>query len=178
MPTMAKHGRTTIGEGRWLRLVDDGGWEFVERKRTTGIAVIVAVTDDREILLVEQFRRPVGGNVVELPAGLAGDVAGSEGEALVEAARRELIEETGYDARQMEVLTEGPPSAGLSSEVVTFLRATGLRRIGGGGGDESEEITVHRIPLRTLRRWLDRKVAEGAMIDPKLWAGLYFAVKR
>lgn len=167
----------TLGQGKWLRLIDDGGWEYVERRRTTGIAVIVAVTDAREMLFVEQYRKPVAATCIELPAGLAGDIAGQEDEALLVAARRELIEETGYDAREWEVLSSGPPSAGLSSEIITFVRAEGLKRKGAGGGDDSEEIVVHVVPLRNVRRWLRTKADAGALIDPKVWAGLFFALK-
>src|SRR5436190_21784999 len=85
-------------EGKFRRYVRRGGWEYVARRNVTGIVGIIAVTDDGKLVLVEQFRPPVGKNVIEIPAGLAGDVAGSEHEALAEAARRELLEETGYEA--------------------------------------------------------------------------------
>ncbi len=167
----------TLGRGKWLRLVKDGTWEYVERLKTTAVAVIVAVTEDREMLFVEQYRKPVNSVCIELPAGLAGDVAGEEDESLLTAARREFYEETGYRAKSMVALTAGPPSAGLSSEVVTFVRAEGLRKQGSGGGDDTEDILVHLVPLRRVRQWLQSKEDEGAMIDPKVWAGLFFAMK-
>ena len=85
-----------IYEGKHVRLVRRGEWEYVTRKNVTGIVGIVAVTDEGKLLLVEQPRPPLNRNVIELPAGLAGDVAGQEGEELANAARRELLEETGY----------------------------------------------------------------------------------
>jgi ADP-ribose pyrophosphatase len=167
--------RKVLGEGRHLRLVVEGGWEFVERQATTGIVVIVAVTEAGALLLVEQFRPPVRCRVLELPAGLAGDVAGQEGEELESAARRELLEETGYEAEELTALGGGPPSSGTTSEVVTFFRAAGLRRTGGGGGDASEAIVVHEVPRRQVHRWLGEREREGRMVDPKVYAGLALA---
>ena len=117
---------------------------------------------------------PVGARVIELPAGLAGDLPGARDEDFREAARRELLEETGYEAESIEFLCEGPPSAGLTSEIQTLLRATGLRKTGPGGGDESEDITVHAISLDQLDAWLTAAVERGCLIDPKIYAGLYF----
>ena len=117
-----------LGAGRWLRLVEVDGWEFVERVKATGVVAIVAVTPDGELILTEQFRRSVNGRVIDLPAGLAGD--GPESEELVTAARRELIEETGYDARRFTLLAHAPTSPGLTTEVVSFFRAAGLKKVG------------------------------------------------
>ena len=125
-------------------------------------------------MLVEQHRIPVGSRVIELPAGLAGDLPDAEDEDFKEAARRELLEETGYEAENIKFLCEGPPTAGLTSEIQTLLRATGLRKTGPGGGDESEDITVHAIALEELDTWLASAAKRGCLIDPKIYAGLYF----
>lgn len=167
--------RKVLHEARFLRLVEHDTWEFVERRNTTGIVIIVAVTEERRLVLVEQMRIPVGRSVVELPAGLAGDEPGAAGEALAEAAKRELVEETGYEAELMESLGEGPSSAGLSSEVVTFFRARRLRRTGEGGGVPGEDITVHEVPLDDVPGWLGKQADRGALIDPKVYAALWFA---
>lgn len=159
-------------EGEFLRLLRRRHWEYVERTNSSGVAVIVAVTPDDELLLVEQYRWPVQQPVIELPAGLVGD-QGAE-ESLLEAAQRELIEETGYRAEHMESLATGPTTAGLSNEVTTFCAARGLARVGPGGGDASEDIIVHPVPLRELRGWL-RSREHSAAIDPKLYAGLWLA---
>ncbi|HYK42716.1 MAG TPA: NUDIX hydrolase [Thermoanaerobaculia bacterium] len=118
-----------LHDGKHLRFVRRNGWEFVERKNVTGIAILVAITEEARVLFVEQHREPVGADVLELPAGLAGD----EGEEdALEAANRELEEETGYRAKEIEILTEGPPSPGLSDEIVTFYLARRLTRVGKG----------------------------------------------
>lgn len=161
--------------GRHLRLVVRNGWEFVERPGIRGIVLVVAVTPENRLLLVEQRREPVDTNVVELPAGLAGDTESPADEPLEEAARRELVEETGWDAKAMERLTSGPPSAGVSSEVITFFRARGLWRAGAGCGVEGEAITVHEVPLAAAEEFLREREAGGTLIDPKVWAGLWFA---
>ena len=159
-----------LGEGRHLRLVKKGRWEFVERVGVDGIVAILAITDDDELVCVEQERPAVGARVVDLPAGLA-----EEGEELEAAARRELEEEAGYKAARWERIANSPPSPGLSAEVVTFFHAHGLLRTGPGGGDESEEITVHLVPRAGWKTWLSRTRARGVLVDVKLFAGLYFA---
>jgi ADP-ribose pyrophosphatase len=166
-----------LGQGRFLRLVRRHGWELAERLRARGIVVLVAVTPAGELLLVEQHREAVGGPVIELPAGLAGDEAGHEDESLEAAAARELAEETGWEAATWERLATGPPTAGLSSEVVTLLRGRGLERRGAGGGTGDERITVHAVALDEVAAWLGRAEAEGRLVDPKVWAGLWFATR-
>jgi len=167
-----------VWEGKHLKVRLRGHWEYVERRGVTGIVCIVAVTDDEKLLLVEQHRPPVDARVVELPAGLVGDVPGEAHEPLEAAARRELLEETGYEAGHLEVLFEGPPSAGLSDEHITFFLATGLRKVAPGGGDASEDIAVHEVPLAELPAFLDRRRERGALIDAKLFSPLYVYAQR
>jgi ADP-ribose pyrophosphatase len=162
-----------IAETKHLRLLRRGGWEYVERTNVTGIVVIVAVTHDGNLVLIEQYRPPLARRVIELPAGLAGDVAGEEDEALEEAARRELLEETGYAAQTLTRHFHGPPSAGITSEEVTFFLARQVERVAAGGGDASEQIIVHGVPLADVPRWLDAQVRDGKAVDVKVYAGLY-----
>ena len=162
-------------EGKFLRVVQQGRWEYADRVRTTGAVAIVALTPDGKLVLTEQYRIPVGQRVIELPAGLVGDVAEHAAEDAAEAARRELLEETGYAAGEMRRLASGPPSAGLASEIVGFYLATKLRRLTEGGGDEHEAIQVHEVPLAGLDAWLRGRVTEGVLVDPKVYAGVYLA---
>ena len=160
--------------GKFLALVKEGCWEYVDRVGATGAAIVVAVTDDQKLLLVEQYRIPVHSRTIELPAGIVGDDPGDSSESFGDAARRELLEETGYTAERIEALTSGPASSGLTSEVVTLLRASGLKRVGAGGGVAHEDITVHEVPLREVHEWLAARASERLLIEPKVYAGLYF----
>lgn len=162
----------TLFNGRFLRLRQRGRWEFAERTNAGSAVIVVAVTPDDKVLFVEQFRVPVEARSIEMPAGLVGDLGGDE--PVEEAARRELLEETGWHAADIEFLMSGPSSSGMSNEMIAFVRARGLVREHAGGGDESEDITVHEIPRPEVARWLDAKRREGYSIDPKLYAGLYF----
>ena len=162
----------TIHQGDWLRLVRRGHWEYAERTHGKGMAVIIiALTPDDRVLFVEQPRIPLGARSIEMPAGLVGDQPGED--TLEDAARRELIEETGWDPARVDVLMVGPTSSGMSSERIAFVRASGLVRVGPGGGDDSEDITVHEVPRAGAPSWLAGKLAEGYELDPKLWAGLW-----
>jgi ADP-ribose pyrophosphatase len=163
-----------LHEGRFLRLVSDKTWEYVERRNVSGVVAILAITEENKVLMIEQYRPSIRRMVVEVPAGLAGDIAGAENEDLAEAARRELLEETGYEAKGMEFLADGPSSAGLTSEFVSFFRATGLAKVAEGGGDHSENIEVHEVPLATLEQWLAERRAAGRTVDNKVYSALYF----
>ena len=166
--------KITLHTGKFLALMREGHWEYADRTNATGAAVLIAVTPARGLLLVEQYRIPVHARTLELPAGIIGDEPGNREEAHAEAARRELLEETGYDAGRIERLTQGPASSGLTSETVTFFRATQLRRVSAGGGVAHERITVHEIPLQVVHAWLEDRANDGVLVDPKIYAGLYF----
>jgi ADP-ribose pyrophosphatase len=166
----------TLYKGKYLALVKEGHWEYAERIGATGAAIIVALTPEQKILLVEQYRIPVHAQTIELPAGITGDSGENESDA--EAAKRELLEETGWEASQIEPLLTGPSSSGLTSEKVTIFLATGLKRVHAGGGVANEKITVHEIPLKDLETWLARRQSEGCLVEPKLYAGLYFLQRK
>lgn len=156
---------TTAWEGRFLTVKLDGTWEYVSRARGIQAAVIVAI-DDGHVILVEQYRVPLGRRCLELPAGLVGDE--TSGEAVEIAAARELEEETGYRADRIEPIGFFHSSPGMVSEGFTLVRAHGLTRVGPGGGDAGEDITVHRVALSTLADFVAAKRAEGVAMDVKL----------
>ncbi len=164
-----------VGHTKHLQLVKRGKWSFVQRPASVRVVCIVALTDDRHLLLVEQHRPPVGCTVIELPAGLAGDIIGHEDEPLLRAAQRELLEETGFVAKRWRELTSVTSSAGITNEVVTMFIATGLTQQTSGGGDSSENIQVSTIPLSQIPQWLTEQQALGKMVDSRVYAGLYFA---
>jgi ADP-ribose pyrophosphatase len=165
---------TVLGEGKYLRLLKRGRWEFAARTGDGRAVAIVAVTEAGDLLLVEQHRPPINGPAIELPAGIVGDKEEFEGEDMSVAAERELLEETGYAAEQLEFLTEGPPSPGAMSETIAFFLATGLRKVADGGGDETEDITVHEVPVHDVPQFLRTMADRGVAVDSKVWAGLFF----
>jgi len=155
----------TVWEGRYLAAKRRGRWEYVSRTRGIHAAVILAI-DQGDVILVEQYRVPLGCSCLELPAGLVGDdQAGEQAEA---AALRELEEETGYRAEKVIDLGRFYSSPGMVSEGFTLLRAEGLTRVSEGGGVEGEDIAVHRVPLGEVPAFVAAKRAEGCAIDVKL----------
>jgi len=165
----------TLHETRWLGLYRIGHWDFVRRPNSDACVGILAITPAREVVLVEQFRIPMQRHVIEVPAGLVGDEEEFSGESLAATAGRELLEETGYDAARMEIVAHGPPSPGLSSEYVVLVLARELTRSGPGGGVDGEDIVLHEIHLPDVPGWLAQKQTDGAMVDPKIFGGLWFA---
>ena len=159
-------GRVVEWEGKYIRLVRDGTWEFVER--CGGVhAVVILAEHDGKVVLVEQPRVPLGNRkCIELPAGLVGD---EDPDATVEdTAIKELEEETGFTASRIEVLGEFFSSPGMVAEGFTLVRAHDLRRIGDGGGNEHEAIEVHLVPRSEIASFVERKRAEGCVIDVKM----------
>jgi len=167
--------RQILFEGRFVRLVRDDHWEWAERTNTACAVVIVAVTRQREIVLTEQYRIPLAARVVELPAGLVGDLPHQAAEDKIEAARRELLEETGFASEDWQPLVEGPVSAGMSNELAALYLARNVWAAGKGGGDASESIEVHVVHLDRAEQFLADRRRQGALVDPKVYAGLYFA---
>ena len=163
----------TLCNGKWLRLKRRGRWEYAERTNPGGGVMIIAVTPEDCILFVEQYRPAIECMTIEMPAGLVGDVASSAGESAVDAAHRELVEETGYRAGAIDFLMAGPTSAGMSNEILAFVRARDLVRVEEGGGDETEDITLHEVPRREAAAWLVDRINAGYSIDPKMFAGLF-----
>jgi ADP-ribose pyrophosphatase len=175
---MAVRNKKTLWEGRFLRAVlieyttlcnssnsvEPRNWEAFERVNCDGVIGIVPFTADNEVLLIRQFRPPVNGFVIELPAGLV-----DKGESFEDATRRELVEETGYEASEVRFLTDGPMSSGASAEILTVYVATGLTHVGIGKRDETENIEVIAVPLDKLHEKLGELRSEGSHIDLKVY---------
>jgi len=162
---MSDEPEEIVWQGKFIAAKRRGRWEYVSRTRGVKAAVILAIVDG-DVLLVEQFRVPLGRACLELPAGLVGD--DEEGEAVETAALRELEEETGYRAERVVSLGEYYSSPGMVSEYFTLLRAEGLTKVGEGGGVHGEDIIVHRVPLTQLSSFVAAKRAEGMAMDVKL----------
>lgn len=159
-------------EGRFITAKTRGRWEYVGRARGIRAAAIIALDQDPDgthhVILVSQYRVPLNRFSLEIPAGLVGDDAGGEGEEAATAAARELEEETGYRAANMQVLGEFYSSPGMVSECFTLLKATGLTRVGEGGGTEGENITVHRVALHDLSRFVAEWRRAGHAVDVRI----------
>lgn len=151
--------------GRYIEVRTRGRWEYAGRTRSIRAAVILAL-DGEDVVLVEQYRVPLGRRCLELPAGLVGDEDAAD--TIASAAARELAEETGYRAARIEELGEFHSSPGMVSEGFTLVRATGLTRVGDGGGIDDEDIAVHRVPVVEISEFVAAKRAAGVAIDVKL----------
>lgn len=166
MPGDAVLPEEIVWQGKFITAKRRGKWEYVGRARGIRAAVILAIDDEDYVLLVEQYRVPLGARCIELPAGLVGDH--DAGEDVTLAAGRELEEETGYRAARIDVIGEFYSSPGMVSESYTLVRASGLTQISRGGGVDGEDITVHRVPLSGLVAFIAERRANGDAIDGKL----------
>jgi len=139
-------------------------WEALERVGIGGIVVMIAVTPDNNVVLIKQFRPPMGRDVIELPAGLV-----EPGESMEIAAKRELIEETGWSAGKIDFLAEGPISTGASTEALRAYVCTALEHVGKNGGDDSEIIEVIEIPIQKTQEFLRTAQLNGTLVDLKVF---------
>ena len=155
-------------QGQFVTAKRRGRWEYAGRSRGIRAAAIVALDKEGHVLLVEQYRVPLGKRCLEIPAGLIGDHEGDEDEAPEAAAARELEEETGYRADTWETLGEFYSSPGMVSESFTLLRASDLTKVGEGGGTDSEDIRIHRVALNNLSEFVAARRAEGLAIDVRI----------
>jgi ADP-ribose pyrophosphatase len=167
-------GIVELHRGRFLRLVRDRHWEYVTRVNSSGAGFIAALTDAGEVVLVEQYRVPLRARTIELPAGMIGDEDAFRDESIEASTLRELEEETGFRGTDAQILMSGPVAAGLTSEMLHLVRIRGLQRVGAGGGVDGEDITVHLVPLDEIDGWLRAKSADGLLIEPRIYAALYF----
>lgn len=165
---LADEPEEIMWHGKFITARKRGKWEYVSRARGIRAAVILAIDEQDHVILVEQFRVPLGRSCIELPAGLIGDDEGAAGEDATAAAARELEEETGYRAGRMEILGEFYSSPGMVTESFTLLHAHDLVRVGDGGGTPGENITVHHVPRARIAQFVDDQRALGFGIDVRL----------
>jgi len=151
--------------GKYVRALKRGHWEFASRANDIR-AVAILAEHEGKLILVDQPRVAPNRRCLELPAGLVGD---QDPNATIEStAVKELEEETGYTATNVERIGDFYSSPGMLSEGFTLVRASGLTRIGEGGGDENEDINVHLVPRENIARFIAEKREQGFGIDVKL----------
>jgi ADP-ribose pyrophosphatase len=158
-------------EGQFVRALRRGKWEYASRARNIR-AVVILAEHDGKVILVEQARVPTDCRCIELPAGLVGDQ--DPNATVEETAIKELEEETGFTAERVERLGDFYSSPGMLAEGFTLVRADDVRKIGEGGGDESEDIVVHLVPRADIANFIEQKRAEGLGVDAKLLLLLTF----
>ena len=152
-------------EGKYVRAFKRDKWEYASRANNINAVVILAEYEGK-VVLIDQPRVPPDCRCIELPAGLVVD---EDPNATPEStAIKELEEETGFTAERVERLGDFLASPGMLSEAFTLVRAHGVRKVGNGGGDESEDITVHLVPRADIPNFVEQKRAEGFGVDVKL----------
>ena len=155
----------TVWQGKYIAAMKRGRWEYVSRTGSTN-AVVILAEHDGKVILIEQYRVPVGARCLELPAGLVGD---EDQHATVEdTAIKELEEETGFTAERVERLGLFHSSPGMVAESFTLVRAHGVRKIGDGGGTEHEDITVHLVARDDIPAFVEQRRAARSAVDVKL----------
>ena len=155
----------TVWQGKYIAAMKRGRWDYVSRTGSTN-AVVILAEHDGKVILIEQYRVPVGARCLELPAGLVGD---EDKHATVEdTAIKELEEETGFTADRVERLGQFHSSPGMVAESFTLVRAHGVRKIGDGGGTEHEDITVHLVARDDIPAFVEQRRAAGSAVDVKL----------
>jgi ADP-ribose diphosphatase len=166
-------------QGKYIKIIKRGTWEYVERCGQNDAAIIIPVCFDdkrrKNLVLIKEWRVPLQKYNVGLPAGLVGDHGNTE--EVQTAASRELLEETGYSAGRLRFMCSGPPSSGLSTELLHFYLADRLTKTSDNVGVEGEDITVFVVPLIEVEDWLVEMKNEGFVIDPKVYMALWFATK-
>lgn len=172
MPDATRSETISHFEGRYLSLREIDDWEFATRPNATGVVGIFAITKDHEVIFVEQYRRPMQARVIEICAGLVGDEEEFLHESLLDCAKRELLEETGYQSPEVSLLMSSPTSAGMTNEKTHLFFARKCERIGKGGGVDGEDIVTHVIPLDEVDDFLSTAQKNGLQIDFKIHACL------
>jgi len=158
-------------QGKYLRAMKAGRWEYASRTNDVR-AVVILAEHDGKVVLVEQHRVPIGSHCIEFPAGLVGD---EDPDATIEdTAVKELEEETGFTAGRIERLGDFHSSPGMVAESFTLVRATGLTKMSDGGGTEHEDIVVHLVERRRIAEFIAERRAEGTAVDAKLLLLLHF----
>jgi len=139
-------------QGKFIRVRRDyterGTWESVELDSHTKTAVVIALTEDGYILLEKHYRFPLDKYVIELPAGLVDD------EAPEECAKRELLEETGYEADELIPLFKGVICQGITRMEAYYFYAPNVKYRGEQSLEPTEDIEILKVPFQHIDDFL------------------------
>ena len=144
-----------------VTLKDGKGGRRVRLDHPEAAAIIPFITDD-EILMVKQFRYALGRETLEIPAGKA-----DPGESLETCARRELIEETGYEAQALKWVYTYAPAIGYSNELIHIYTGHNLKKVH-EKIDEREIDSIERVPILKLKEMIKKNL----ILDGKTLIGL------
>jgi len=172
MPDATSDPTISHFEGRYLSLREIDDWEYATRPNATGVVGIFAMTAQNEVIFVEQYRRPMQARVLEICAGLIGDEPEFAGESLEDCARRELLEESGYETPEMTHLISSPTSAGMTNEITHLFYANRCVKVAQGGGVAGENITTHLVPAAEVAEFISSALSRGLLVDFKIHACL------
>jgi len=163
-----------LGAGKFLRLVRIEGYEFTQRVHCTGVVAVIPITDDNRVILLKQYRKRLKREMIDFPSGLVGDTTQDATENAIDAAKRELIEEAGYMSGNIVSLFERHSSGGVTDETVQFFLAQNLELVSSEVGVDDEVIEVHSVLLSEVDSWLEERVSDGCLVDPKVDVGLRY----
>ena len=150
---VSRHFTSSLGKG--------SVWEYIKRPNSTQSLVIFAITKKNEVILIKNFRWPRMENVLEVPAGMQEKNDNSP----IKAARRELLEETGYVAGKMELIMRVPLLAGLMSDDTLVYLASDAHKISEQSLDPEEDIEVILVPIKELASYLEKtRIVTSSMI--------------
>jgi ADP-ribose pyrophosphatase len=178
--------RTSLWKGKFLETIlisyiDRNGvlrdWEAIDRINAKGVAVIIPITEQNELILIKQYRPALNKYVIELPAGLVED-----DEDYMATGRRELIEETGYSSSDLTLLTEGVISTGINTEEWRVVIANNVKEaspevLANHSGDDNEDIEVLKVSLDGLYTALENLRSDDVAVDLRIY-GLVELAKR
>ena len=170
----------TLVEGRLLTFRSDAVLDADGEERTREVVVhpggvaVLAVTADRRLLLVRQYRHAVSETLLEIPAGTLDRDADGRAEEAASAARRELAEETGHVADEWRLVCRFFTAPGFTTEEMHLYLARGLRAAEGGAGpDEDESLELVSLPVDEVITLAE----QGELRDAKTLVGVLWLAR-
>lgn len=149
-----------------LHLAGKGSYSYYTLLTKPSAVFVLATTADGSYVLIEEYRHPTGRVLLSCPGGYI-----DEGELPIEAAKRELLEETGFQAEFFEILGHAFPYAGISGQKTFYIKAKGATRLSPPRLEPSEILTT----VIKSQAELDQMVASQVDLDANLCTALFFS---